>query len=108
MFDVGLIAAACMIPLAPVIAQGIGAAPDEAGRGPAHDRRVQQDLVEHGFNVPVNGVMNAQTSAALRQYQQKNGLPPTGQINEETFTSLEGLAPPGPAMMLAPGAPPPG
>ena len=93
MLDVGLIAAACLVPLAPVIAQGAGTAP-EAGRGPAHVMRVQQDLNDHGFHVPVNGVMGAETVAALRRYQQQNGLPATGQIDGQTFTSLEGIAPP--------------
>ncbi len=86
----GLIAAACLLQLAPAAAQ----ASPEAGRGPAHVMRVQQDLRDHGYTVPVDGVMGAQTVAALRKFQQEHGLPPTGQIDAQTFTSLEGVAPP--------------
>ena len=91
--DIGLITAACLVPSAPVIAQRIGAGPDP-GEGRAQIMRVQQDLNDNGFKVPVTGVMGAQTVAALRAYQQKHGLPPTGQIDMRTFTSLEGVAPP--------------
>jgi hypothetical protein len=102
---VGLIAAVCLLPLAPAAAQ---AAP-EAGRGPAHVMRVQQDLNNNGFKVPVNGVMGAETVAALRQYQRQHGLPASGQIDMQTFTELEGVAPPTVEQGSAqPVAPPPG
>jgi peptidoglycan hydrolase-like protein with peptidoglycan-binding domain len=122
MLDVGLIAAACLIPLAPVIAQGAGTGPTPSE---ARDQimRVQQDLNDNGFSVPMNGAMGPQTVAALRKYQQEHGLPPTGRIDGQTFTSLEGIAPPTeeegsvqlvvpgrppPAVLVVPGAPPPG
>jgi peptidoglycan hydrolase-like protein with peptidoglycan-binding domain len=118
MFDVGLIAAACLVPLAPVIAQGIGAGPTPA-EARAQIMRVQQDLNDHGFTVPVDGAMGANTVAALRSYQQLNGLPATGRIDGPTFTELEGIASPrgGPpaapvivqpsSVQAVPGAPPP-
>ena len=93
MAGIGLIAAACLLPLAPANAQ-TGSTVPEAGRGPAQIMRVQQDLNNHGASVPVDGVMGASTVAALRRYQQENGLPPTGQIDAQTFTSLEGVAAP--------------
>jgi len=93
MVGVGLIAAACLFSLAAAAAQTAYDAP-EAGRGPAHVMRVQQDLNDNGFRVPVNGVMGAETVAALRQFQQQHGLPASGQIDMQTFTQLEGVAPP--------------
>jgi len=115
MIGAGLIAAACLLPLAPAAAQTSPASPVERD-GPAQIMRVQQDLNANGFNVPVNGVMGAQTSAALRMYQQQHGLPATGQPDTRTFTSLEGIAPPTEEQVgvrvqvpgMAPGAPPPG
>jgi len=89
----GLIAAACLLPLAAAAAQTGYTAP-EAGRGPAHIMRVQQDLNNSGFRVPVNGVMGAETVSALREYQRQHGLPATGQIDAQTFTELEGVAAP--------------
>ena len=120
MIGAGLIAAACLVPLA---ASATSPASSTPGDGPAQIMRVQQDLNANGFNVPVNGVMGAQTSAALRMYQQQHGLPATGQPDTRTFTSLEGIAPPTeeranitiqepgmapPAAQVIPGAPPPG
>ena len=120
-FDVALIAAACLIPLAPVIAQtriaqtGItqtgspGPAPGEG----AAQRAGAAGPQRQGFNVPQDGVMGGQTVAALRAYQQQHGLPPTGRIdpqpspawrasprrprNRKTFRRCSpGMAPPSP------------
>ena len=93
MAGVGLIAAACLLSLAQAAAQTSPASPIP-GDGPAQVMRVQQDLNDNGFSLPVNGVMGPQTVAALRTYQQQHGLPPTGRIDAQTFTSLEGIAPP--------------
>src|SRR5208282_89114 len=110
MFDVGLIAAACLLPLAPATAQTSSDTRDP-GEGRAQIMRVQQDLKDSGFNVPEDGVMGSQTVAALRAYQQQHGLPPTGRIDGQTFTSLEGIAAPteeeGSVPLVVPGMPPP-
>jgi peptidoglycan hydrolase-like protein with peptidoglycan-binding domain len=109
----GLIAAACLLPLAAAAAQ-TGPASTTERDGAAHVMRFQQDLNANGYNVPVNGIMGAETVAALRKYQQEHGLPPTGAIDVQTFTELEGVAPPTEERagaqpgMAAPGSPPPG
>ena len=38
---------------------------------------------------PLDGELNAQTEAALRAYQQKQGLPVSGAADEETFRRLQ-------------------
>jgi peptidoglycan hydrolase-like protein with peptidoglycan-binding domain len=48
--------------------------------------RLQAEGVYAG---PVDGEMNAQTEAALRQYQQKQGLPVSGTVDEETLRQLQ-------------------
>ncbi len=110
MAGVGLIAAACLLPLAQATAQTSSDSSDP-GEGRAQIMRVQQDLNDNGFNVPVNGVMGSQTVAALRAYQQQHGLPPTGQIDGQTFTELEGIAAPtegqGSVQLVVPGMAPP-
>jgi peptidoglycan hydrolase-like protein with peptidoglycan-binding domain len=38
---------------------------------------------------PVDGELNAQTEAALRQYQQKQGIPVSGAADEATLKELQ-------------------
>ena len=38
---------------------------------------------------PVDGELNAQTEAALRQYQEKQGLPVSGAADEATLKELQ-------------------
>jgi peptidoglycan hydrolase-like protein with peptidoglycan-binding domain len=57
---------------------------------------MQERLRAAGFNPgPVNGVLNAQTEAAIRQYQQKQGIPASGALDEVTLRELQLPAPPG-------------
>ena len=50
---------------------------------------VQQTLKDEGFYYgEVNGDMNANLTAAIRRYQIRNGLPVTGELNDETLRSL--------------------
>jgi peptidoglycan hydrolase-like protein with peptidoglycan-binding domain len=57
---------------------------------------VQERLRAEGFNPgPVNGVLNAQNEAAIRQYQQKQGIPVSGALDEATLRELQLPAPPG-------------
>ena len=50
---------------------------------------VQQALKEQGFYYgDVNGEKTADTTAALRRYQIRNGLQITGEIDAETLRSL--------------------
>ncbi len=47
---------------------------------------VQERLKREGvYAGPVDGEMNAQTEAALRAYQQQQGLPVTGAVDRETL-----------------------
>ena len=52
-------------------------------------RSLQQTLKEQGFYYgTVTGEKSAETTAAIRRYQIRNGLQVTGEINEETTRSL--------------------
>lgn len=53
-------------------------------------RQVQQELQNRGFNVgTVDGVMGPQTKGALKEFQQAEGLPATGELNEKTKSQLK-------------------
>jgi len=52
-------------------------------------RSLQQTLKDRGFYYgAVTGDKNAETTAAIRRYQIRNGLKVTGEINEETLRSV--------------------
>ena len=52
-------------------------------------RSLQQTLKSQGFYYgAVTGDKNAETTAAIRRYQIRNGLPVTGEVNEETLRSI--------------------
>ena len=52
-------------------------------------RSLQQTLKDQGFYYgTVTGEKSSETTAAIRRYQIRNGLPVTGEINEETLRSL--------------------
>jgi peptidoglycan hydrolase-like protein with peptidoglycan-binding domain len=81
-------------------------------------RDVQSQLKTQGFYYgEINGKNSAETSAALRRYQIRNGLEVTGTLTEETVKALGiGVAPspqppvearPQPAQPAAPSEPPP-
>jgi peptidoglycan hydrolase-like protein with peptidoglycan-binding domain len=51
---------------------------------------IQERLKAEGvYAGPVDGELNAQTEAALRQYQQKQGLPVSGAADEATLKELQ-------------------
>jgi peptidoglycan hydrolase-like protein with peptidoglycan-binding domain len=55
----------------------------------AQIRRYQEQLEAAGFSTgPEKGNITPETEAALRAYQQKNGLPTTGALDEATQRSL--------------------
>ena len=73
----------------PVARMGIGGHPMHLG--PAHTRMLQRALNQKGFNVgAVDGIMGPKTQQALSQFQQKNGLPATGQLDRKTIAALAG------------------
>ncbi|MGI8431503.1 MAG: peptidoglycan-binding domain-containing protein [Chthoniobacterales bacterium] len=73
---------------------------------------VQQSLKDQGFYYgAVNGQKNADTTAALRRYQIRNGLQITGDIDAETLRSLgvgrgKAAAPPAPPAQARATVPP--
>ena len=51
---------------------------------------IQERLKAEGvYAGPVDGEVNAQTEAALRAYQQKQGLPVSGEADEATLRALQ-------------------
>lgn len=56
--------------------------------------RAQQALKDQGFYYgEITGDKNADTTAAIRRYQIRNGLQVNGDLNEETLRSLERVPP---------------
>lgn len=51
---------------------------------------VQERLKAEGMYAgPVDGELNAQTEAALRHYQEKQGIPSSGAVDEATLQKLQ-------------------
>jgi peptidoglycan hydrolase-like protein with peptidoglycan-binding domain len=51
---------------------------------------VQERLKAEGvYAGPVDGELNAQTEAALRHYQEKQGIPTSGAVDEATLKELQ-------------------
>jgi peptidoglycan hydrolase-like protein with peptidoglycan-binding domain len=56
-------------------------------------RAAQQALRQHGFDPgPIDGVMGPRTSAAIRDFQEKEKLTVTGQLDAETRSRLQASA----------------
>ena len=52
-------------------------------------RQVQQTLQQQGlYHSGVDGVWGPRTEAAVRSFQQKNNINPTGQLDQQTLASL--------------------
>jgi|SRR5690349_10449052 peptidoglycan hydrolase-like protein with peptidoglycan-binding domain len=61
-------------------------------RHAAYSHRValwQEALDSVGANVRIDGVLGPATEAALKHYQQQNGLPTTGQLDAATQPTLD-------------------
>jgi peptidoglycan hydrolase-like protein with peptidoglycan-binding domain len=92
-----------LLGLWPMVIEAAPASP--AGEQPPEQRRlltkdqiqqVQERLKAEGVDPgPVDGVMNPQTEAALRQFQQKKGLPTSGAVDEATLRELQITIAPG-------------
>jgi hypothetical protein len=53
-------------------------------------REAQQALVNQGFELgPIDGIVGRRTQAALRAYQQKQGLTTSGQLDAQTLRALD-------------------
>ena len=58
-------------------------------KGDANVRSAQQALRDQGFNPgPIDGRMGPRTSAAIRDYQTKQGLTANGQLDDPTMDKL--------------------
>ena len=55
-------------------------------------KRIQEALNNHGYGLGVDGVWGYKTDAAIRDYQQKNGLSVDGIYGVNTHNSLFGIA----------------
>jgi peptidoglycan hydrolase-like protein with peptidoglycan-binding domain len=94
-------AAACIASASPGIAQGTSA-PTQAMRklldmnevptlSPQWILRVQQALQRKGFNPgPIDGVFGPMTRDAVRDYQDRFGMPATGELDNQTLYALGG------------------
>ncbi len=77
-----------------------------AVRADATISSVQQTLKDQGFYYgEITGARNAETTAAIRRYQIRNGLQITGELNAETQKSL-GLKSAPPSVQATPAATP--
>jgi hypothetical protein len=60
--------------------------------GQQHDqqtiRKVQEKLSEKGHQVQVDGMMGPETQQALREFQKKEGIQETGQLDQQTLSAL--------------------
>ena len=61
-----------------------------SGRADDKIAGIQQSLKDQGFYYgEITGEKNADTTAAIRRYQIRNGLQVTGELNDETMRSLK-------------------
>jgi len=67
-----------------------GATTSSTAATPSSDevRQVQQHLKDKGVDVAVDGVMGPKTRAALKSFQQQQGLTASGDIDSSTLTAL--------------------
>ena len=81
-----------------------------SGRADDKIAGIQQSLKDQGFYYgEISGEKNADTTAAIRRYQIRNGLQVTGELNDETMRSLKSAPkaaaaspPPAPATTATP------
>ena len=95
------IVAALVGPVGPGIAQEASTAPQAARKlidmsaiptlSPERVSQVQQALQRKGFDPgPVDGVPGPMTREAVRGYQDRYGMPATGEIDNQTLYALGG------------------
>lgn len=57
--------------------------------GSSSIKQVQQKLNDQGYDAgPVDGKSGPKTKEALRKFQQKEGIQPTGQVDQKTLAAL--------------------
>jgi len=55
-----------------------------------HVSALQAQLIDLGYDCPMNGLFDAQTHAAVVNWQQDKGLNPTGEVSEDQLAQLLG------------------
>jgi peptidoglycan hydrolase-like protein with peptidoglycan-binding domain len=66
-----------------------GANNGSANLSQAEIKQVQQALDQKGFKAgPADGKLGPETEQAIKQFQQKQGLQQTGQLDEQTLSAL--------------------
>jgi peptidoglycan hydrolase-like protein with peptidoglycan-binding domain len=86
-----------LVGLLPTVVDAAGTSP--TGEQAPEQRRLltkdqiqlaQERLKAEGFDPgPVNGMLSPQTEAALRRYQEKQGIPVSGALDEATVRELQ-------------------
>jgi len=62
---------------------------DAPMQGTAGVREAQQALQDKGYDVgPIDGIMGPKTQAAIREFQQKEGIESSGQLDARTRSRL--------------------
>ena len=95
------IVAALICPVGPGTAQDASTAPQATRKlldmsaiptlSPERIMQVQQALQRKGFNPgPIDGVIGPMTREAVRSYQDRYGMPATGEIDNQTLYALGG------------------
>lgn len=66
-------------------------------------RQVQEQLQAKGlYNGRIDGIAGPRTEQALAQFQQENGLPETGMLDQQTYARLSGVGAPSTGASTAP------
>ena len=62
--------------------------PMAATKSPEEVQKVQSALNQKGEKVKVDGIWGPQTAEAVRDFQKKNGLQPSGELDSQTLQKL--------------------
>ena len=80
-----------------LIAAAVLSLPAYADEGTAAAQKAKLiTSVQEKLGVPANGKMDANTEAALKEFQRAKGIEPTGELDKKTLTAL-GMGEPKPA-----------
>lgn len=60
----------------------------QASQGQETVKQAQEKLSAAGHQVQVDGILGAQTQAALKEFQQAKGLDASGQLDQQTLAAL--------------------
>ena len=69
-------------------ASGGSSSQKQAGQSSETVKQAQEKLSAEGHNVQADGIMGPKTQAAVKEYQESKGLKPSGQLDQQTMSSL--------------------